>query len=283
MTLLQMAAMYQAIANDGVRIAPRIIVDEVPAPTIGGYRPDASRGVRVVSPATAKTVREMFRAVVQNDPDGRADGYRYQGGHSRVSGVRQDRNGPAEPRLRLLPNDAYNITFAGIAPADKTAVRDRHHARQSGTELGRSGGQSAAPLFADIASWLLQRDRVPLSAHLAPRAGVAGGLDVSAVSTGPSRPCKGIWRHALGVRPLPAIGIVSCPSAEPMSAVRCGCAVAVPRRAGCDHSQPRTECPRPEHERRSEQQRGEGDRMASTRRSRRRATTVRTARVGHGW
>ena len=71
MTLLQMAAMYQAIANDGVRIAPRIIVDEgTGAHNSAGTDQTRPEGVRVVSPATAKTVREMFRAVVQNDPMG---------------------------------------------------------------------------------------------------------------------------------------------------------------------------------------------------------------------
>ena len=49
MTLLQMTGMYQAIANDGVRIPPRIIKSTIAA---DGTRTDEPRpeGVRVVSP-----------------------------------------------------------------------------------------------------------------------------------------------------------------------------------------------------------------------------------------
>src|ERR1700738_2585395 len=63
MTLLQMTGMYQAIANDGVRMPPRIIKTPVAA---DGTRTDEPRpeGVRVVSPETAKTVREMLRGTV---------------------------------------------------------------------------------------------------------------------------------------------------------------------------------------------------------------------------
>ena len=33
----------------------------------------------------------------------------------------------------------------------------------AGVEEGGGGGQSAAPLFRDIASWLLNRDNIPAS------------------------------------------------------------------------------------------------------------------------
>src|SRR6476619_4442656 len=69
MTLLQMTGMYQAIANDGVRIPPRIIKSTVGA---DGTRTDEPRpdGIRVVSAQTAQTVRNMLRAVTQRDPRG---------------------------------------------------------------------------------------------------------------------------------------------------------------------------------------------------------------------
>src|SRR6201995_6026047 len=56
MTLLQMTGMYQTIANDGVRIPPRIIKTTIAA---DGSRTDEPRpdGVQVVSPDTARTVR----------------------------------------------------------------------------------------------------------------------------------------------------------------------------------------------------------------------------------
>src|SRR5919201_767212 len=66
MTLLQMTSMYQAIANDGVRVPPRIVKTTI-APD--GSRTDEARpdGVRVVSPETARTVRHMLQATVQRD------------------------------------------------------------------------------------------------------------------------------------------------------------------------------------------------------------------------
>ena len=73
MTLLQMTSMYQTIANDGVRIPPRVIKATIAA---DGTRKDEPRpdGVRVVSPQTAQTVRNMFRAIVQRDPMGYQQG-----------------------------------------------------------------------------------------------------------------------------------------------------------------------------------------------------------------
>src|SRR6476659_6158187 len=73
MTLLQLTGMYQTIANDGVRMPPRIIKSTI-APD--GTRTEEPRpeGVRVVSPDTAKTVRQMLRATVQRDPGGQQQG-----------------------------------------------------------------------------------------------------------------------------------------------------------------------------------------------------------------
>jgi cell division protein FtsI (penicillin-binding protein 3) len=69
MTLLQMTGMYQAMANDGERIAPRIVKATV-APD--GTRTETERPepVHVVSEQTARTVRDMFRSVTQKDPMG---------------------------------------------------------------------------------------------------------------------------------------------------------------------------------------------------------------------
>ena len=102
MTLLQMSGMYQAIANDGVRIPPRIIKSTIAA---DGTRTDEPRpdGVRVVSPETAKTVRNMLRAVTQKDPMGIQQG---TGSGAAVEGYQiAGKTGTAQqinPELRLL-------------------------------------------------------------------------------------------------------------------------------------------------------------------------------------
>ena len=104
MTLLQMAGMYQTIANDGVRVPPRIIKATIAA---DGTRMDEPRpeGVRVVSPQTAQTVRNMLRAVVQQDPMGDRQGTGPR--PRRLPDRRQDRNGPADqPGLRRYYSDS---------------------------------------------------------------------------------------------------------------------------------------------------------------------------------
>ncbi|CDP89332.1 MULTISPECIES: peptidoglycan D,D-transpeptidase FtsI family protein [Mycolicibacterium] len=164
MTLLQMAGMYQTIANDGVRIPPRIIKSTI-APD--GTRTDEPRpeGVRVVTPETARTVRNMFRAIVQRDPTGVQQGTGPQAG---VEGYQiAGKTGTAQqinPACGCYYDDVYWITFAGMAPADDPRyvvgiMMDAPHRAADG-----SPGSSAAPLFHNIASWLLQRHNVPLSA-----------------------------------------------------------------------------------------------------------------------
>lgn len=169
MTLLQMAGMYQTIANDGVRMPPRIIKSTI-APD--GTRTDEPRpeGVRVVTPETARTVRNMFRAIVQRDPTGAQQG---TGPQAAVEGYQiAGKTGTAQqinPACGCYYDDVYWITFAGMAPADDPRyvvgiMMDAPHRAADG-----SPGSSAAPLFHNIASWLLQRHNVPLSADPGPR------------------------------------------------------------------------------------------------------------------
>jgi cell division protein FtsI (penicillin-binding protein 3) len=162
MTLLQMTGMYQAIANDGVRVPPRIIRAEVGA---DGSRVEKARpeGVRVVSPETARTVRDMFRAVTQSSrdpsqagtgPAAALPGYQIAG----KTGTAQQ----IDPNCACYSSSVYWITFAGILPADNPRY-------VVGIMLDApSGSQTAAPLFHDIASYLSQRYQVPMSAELTP-------------------------------------------------------------------------------------------------------------------
>jgi cell division protein FtsI (penicillin-binding protein 3) len=154
MTVLQMASMYQAIANDGLRIPPRIVSTEIaPDGTRTATPPPA--GIRVVSPQTAHTVRDMLRAVVQNEPRQRGtapeaalDGYQIAG----KSGTAQQVN----PGCGCYSNSNYWITFAGILPADAPRF-------VVGIMLDDPAVGSAAPLFHEIASYLAGRYQVPLS------------------------------------------------------------------------------------------------------------------------
>ncbi|MGB7239593.1 MAG: penicillin-binding protein 2 [Rhodococcus sp. (in: high G+C Gram-positive bacteria)] len=164
MTLLQMTAMYQAIANDGMRIPPRIVKSTVDP---GGNRTETEQpeGVYVVSPQTASTVRDMFRAVTQDDNGNQRGtgvaagipGYQISG----KTGTAQQ----VDPACKCYSNSNYWITFAGIAPADDPRYVIGIMLDAPTRSADGSGGQSAAPLFHNIASWMLQRDSVPLSAE----------------------------------------------------------------------------------------------------------------------
>ena len=163
MTLLQMTGMYQAIANDGLRIPPRIVKSTIAADGTRTDEPEPS-GIRVVSPETARTVRNMLRAVVQRDPMGIQQG---TGPAAAVAGYQvAGKTGTAQqinPGCGCYYDDVYWITFAGMAPVDDPRyvigiMMDAPSRNADGTP-----GHSAAPLFHNLAGWLLQRENVPLS------------------------------------------------------------------------------------------------------------------------
>ena len=161
MTVLQMAGMYQAIANDGLRIPPRIVSAEI-APDGTQTAIPQPAGVRVVSPQTARTVRDMLRAVVQNERGQRGtgveaalDGYQI----SAKTGTAQKVN----PGCGCYSNSNYWITFAGILPADAPRF-------VVGIMLDDPAVGSAAPLFHQIASYLAGRYQIPLSPGPSPLA-----------------------------------------------------------------------------------------------------------------
>ncbi|ALL79043.1 cell division protein FtsI [Pseudonocardia sp. EC080610-09] len=154
MTVLQMAGMYQAIANDGVRIPPRVV-----ASTTGpdGVRvpAEAAAPVEVMSPQTAQTLRTMLTAVTQNErgqagtgPAAAVPGYEVAG----KTGTAQQ----VDPETGAYSRSQYWITFAGMLPAQdpRFVIGIMLDAPKAGT--------SAAPLFHDIASYLAQRDGIPV-------------------------------------------------------------------------------------------------------------------------
>jgi len=163
MTLLQMTGMYQTIANDGVRIPPRIIKTTI-APD--GTRTDEPRpeGVRVVSPQTAQTVRQMLRATVQRDPKGEQQG---TGPQAAVDGYQiSGKTGTAQqinPGCGCYYDNVYWVTFAGMAPTDDPRYVVGIMADNPQHTADGQHGTTMAPLFHNITAWLLQRENVPLS------------------------------------------------------------------------------------------------------------------------
>ena len=166
MTVLQMAAMYQTIANDGVRVPPRIVQARV-NPDGTRVREPRSKPVRVVDKQTARTVRDMLRAVVQ-DGDGLNNG---TGPAAALTGYQiSGKTGTAQ---QIGPNgtysqDLYWITFAGILPADDPRFVVGIMLDRPNYSGGPQESRSAAPLFHDIASYLAQRYNIPLSKTQSP-------------------------------------------------------------------------------------------------------------------
>jgi cell division protein FtsI (penicillin-binding protein 3) len=146
-TALQMASIYQTIANGGVRVAPRI-VDSVTTP--GGRVVDAPQpeSTRVISEDTAKKMAYMLEAVVGpggTAPLGQIQGFRVAG----KTGTAQRAN----PACNCYDGGGYVTTFVGFAPADdpKYVVAVDLERPSSDAE----GGQVAAPVFADIMKYAL--------------------------------------------------------------------------------------------------------------------------------
>ena len=142
MTLLQMAGMYQTIANDGVRVQPRIVKsvigpDGTSTPT---QRAAADHGRSRRS--RPRRVREMLEAVIVakggTAPKAAIDNYRVAG----KTGTAQRPN----PACKCYSGGGYWATFAGIAPADKPElVMSVVITEPPGGRRGRLGRRAAVP------------------------------------------------------------------------------------------------------------------------------------------
>jgi cell division protein FtsI (penicillin-binding protein 3) len=146
-TTLQMASVYQTLANGGVRIPPRI-VSSVTAPDGTVTPAGRPQGTRVVSTSTADKLTYMLEAVVGKGgtaPLGEVDGFRVVG----KTGTAQRAN----PDCSCYDGGGYFTTFVGYAPAD-----DPQYVVAVDLERPTSsaeGGQVAAPVFADVMRYAL--------------------------------------------------------------------------------------------------------------------------------
>jgi cell division protein FtsI (penicillin-binding protein 3) len=151
-TTLQMASVYQAIANGGVRIEPRL-VRSVTSPDGSIRQAEKPESTRVISTDTAKKMAYMLEAVVGpggTAPLGQIEGFRVAG----KTGTAQRAN----PECNCYEGGGYFTTFVGFAPAD-----DPQYVVAVDLERPTSsaeGGQVAAPVFADILRYALTADGV---------------------------------------------------------------------------------------------------------------------------
>lgn len=155
MTPLQLVSAYSALANGG-RLMKPYLVDEIRQPDGAVIKTEQNEIRQVVKPTTATTLSAMLVSVVQN-------------GHGQRAGVPgyfvAGKTGTAQiPKTDGVGYDPHRTigSFAGFAPAIDPAFvmlvkidvpRDVQAAESS-----------AAPLFGEIAAWLLNYLHIPPSA-----------------------------------------------------------------------------------------------------------------------
>ena len=161
-TALQATSVFATIANDGVRMTPRLI-DAYIDPD-GSVVPTApSDATRVVSATTAKTVREMLESVVGKDgtaPAAQIPGYRVAG-----------KTGTANKYNEKLGRySGYTASFIGFAPAE--APRLVVAVMIQDPVNGHYGATVAAPVFRQVMMYALSQQRVPPSTTKPPKLAV---------------------------------------------------------------------------------------------------------------
>ncbi len=151
---LQATAVYQTIANGGVRIPPRIIA------SVGGVPAPAAQPVRVVSSEVAKELRDMLEGVVTSEgtaPEAKIDGYRVAGKTGTA-----DRYDP-----KVGGYSGKTASFIGFAPADDPQIVVSVTLQRP--VKGYFGGVVAGPVFRDVMTYALQEFKIPPTSSKAPK------------------------------------------------------------------------------------------------------------------
>jgi cell division protein FtsI (penicillin-binding protein 3) len=156
-TTLQTASAFATIANDGVRIKPRIIKQIRQAD--GNILPlNEPEKIQVVSPETAQKMRQMLQAVVL-----RGTGVRAQVNGYSIAG----KTGTAhkyDPKLKIVKDgktftggineNLFVSSFAGFAPLNNPSIVIVIVLDEPKVEA-RDAGEIAAPIFHNIAEQIL--------------------------------------------------------------------------------------------------------------------------------
>ena len=151
-TALQMLLAYNAVANGGVFVAPKMVNAVVDADGSERRTPPPERR-RVISSSSADAMNRMLVGVVEEGTGtgARIDGYT-------VAGKTGTARKPAK-NFRGYESGAYVSTFAGYVPAENPelsviVVLDE-------PRNGYYGGLVSAPVFAELAQYALRVLRVP--------------------------------------------------------------------------------------------------------------------------
>lgn len=180
-TAVQMLGAYNAIANGGTYVPPRLVSAVVDA---DGVRHDAPvpEGRAVVSPETAASITSMLGDVVGTEAGtgGRAAiaGYTVAG----KTGTAKKPQGPTG-YLDAAGRAHYMQVFAGFAPVEQprfAALVVLDESRPPGVaEIDEEdvafAGEVAAPVFAELGAMALRQLQVPPTAAIPPAPAAASG------------------------------------------------------------------------------------------------------------
>ncbi|MEU6710838.1 penicillin-binding transpeptidase domain-containing protein [Nonomuraea sp. NPDC046802] len=157
-TALQMASVYQTIANGGVKIEPQIVAGTTDAS--GRFVPAPSgKQTKVVSETTAKEIATMLESAVSAEGTGQLaaiPGYRVAGKTGTAN--RYD--------AELGRYEGYTASFVGFAPADKPRLVVLSMLQKP--KNGHFGGQLAAPVFKDVMTFAIKSKKIPPTGSAAP-------------------------------------------------------------------------------------------------------------------
>ena len=154
-TAMQMLDAYNVLANDGVYIPPRLVAATVDA---DGQRvpADTPEPRRVVSPETAQQVRSMLVEVVERGTGQRAAVPGYSVGGKTGTARKPQDTGTYRDRAG---NYHYVAAFTGMVPAEDPELSIIVVIDEPTATI--YGGSAAAPVFADLAKFALNRFRIP--------------------------------------------------------------------------------------------------------------------------
>jgi cell division protein FtsI (penicillin-binding protein 3) len=172
-TALQMVAAFSAVANGGTLMEPRLVLATLDADgrPLRRFEPRAVR--QVISPATARTLREILVRVVDQGTGHKAaiPGYAVAG----KTGTAQKLD-PATRRYSRAPGV---LSFVGFAPAEDPRLVLLVMLDEPKNE--QWGSQAAAPIFAAIAREVLRYLEIP--PRDAPPVQIVAGLSAAPVKT----------------------------------------------------------------------------------------------------
>lgn len=155
-TLLQMAAMFAAIGNDGVWVEPHVVREVILA---DGSR-ESFLPIRrpVISAEVARTMQRLLQGVVESD---QGTGWRAAVAGYTVGG----KTGTTEkflPILGVYSDQDRVASFIGIAPISSPRIvvavmLDTPSGQDAAGDDQRFGGVAAAPVFAEVVEAALHR------------------------------------------------------------------------------------------------------------------------------